>query len=138
MSAKDYRAGRLDGLRIAARACEQGGKEAIQKEISARKKDATLGTKYTQEEIEILRRKMMEHCADVVILEAIYALRDTFGFGKKRLDAFYKNFLLKVEMTATKAVKTEEIEVALKKETGFDFDDYKGVKSALDYYREEK
>lgn len=73
MSKKDYIAGRMDGLKLALRAVEQGGIEGLRKEIKYRG-NGGVNTKLTMQELNEASQTIKENCVDTIFTMAMYAL----------------------------------------------------------------
>lgn len=99
MNLKDYTKGRNDGLALAAKIIQEGGVEALHKEIQARKAFG-VHTNLTMKELEEASTPMKEQIFQSMLVMAMHTLEDEFDFGNKRLLQFMKRFEQKTECLA--------------------------------------
>lgn len=126
MSKKDYIAGRMDGLKLALRAVEQGGIEGLRKEIKYRG-NGGMNTKLTMQELNEASQTIKENCVDTIFTMAMYALHDEYGFGPERMQRFYDRFMLKTDMVLNRVTDFPEIKKTLEKELGYEINKRLGM-----------
>ena len=126
MSKKDYVMGRMDGLKLALRAVEQGGIEGLQKEIKYRG-NGGVNTKLTMQELNEASQTIKENCVDTIFTMAMYAIRDEYGFDPERMQRFYDRFMLKTDMVLNRVTDFPEIKKTLEKELGYEINKRLGM-----------
>lgn len=117
----EYFQGRFDGLRLALKAVESGGIEALKEEIEQRK---TYGNCTNILKNELLNYKQTIEREAIITLTKLYqtlilsTLHDECGFGAKRLERFKKRLDNIAECLAEGRVTFEDYEKMLKDEVG--------------------
>lgn len=79
----------------------------------------------TNKELEKLKTQATEKALDVIIAFSMLALRDEFGFGKKRLEKFHDKFFEIGEAFNDGRLSVNDILSTLEKETGIKFEEEK-------------
>lgn len=79
----------------------------------------------TNAELEKLKKEAIERALDVIVAFPMLALRDEFGFGKKRLEKFHAKFFEIAEAYNAGLLSVEDIIATLEDETGMKFEDAK-------------
>lgn len=88
---KEYERGREDGLDLAYRIVQQGGIEALKKELKFRGVTGiktSLAAKDLGKALGKAREAIKEMTLDTITILALAVLHDDFGFGEKRCQKF--------------------------------------------------
>lgn len=88
--------GRNEGLAMALRIVQQGGVEALEKEIEFRRLIG-FSPAMTKDECIALERHLRHEHALATIPLTLLTLHDEFGFGAKRCDRFSKRYQMKID-----------------------------------------
>ena len=120
MSRKDYITGRMDGLKLALRIADRDGIDGIRKEIAYRN-NGGINTRLSMRELDEASQE------DTIMIMAMWALRDEFGFGKDRMQRFYDRFMLKTDMALERVTDFPEIRKTLEKELGYEINKRIGI-----------
>ena len=126
MSKKDYITGRMDGLKLALRIADRDGIDGIRKEIAYRN-NGGINTRLSMRELDEASQAIKENCVDTIMIMAMWALRDEFGFGKDRMQRFYDRFMLKTDMALERVTDFPEIRKTLEKELGYEINKRIGI-----------
>lgn len=126
MSKKDYITGRMDGLKLALRIADRDGIDGIRKEIAYRN-NGGINTRLSMRELDEASQEIKENCVDTIMIMAMWALRDEFGFGKDRMQRFYDRFMLKTDMVLNHVTDFPEIRKTLEKELGYEINKRIGI-----------
>lgn len=82
---------RREGMAYALRVAKEKGIEGLEKELEFR--NATnIPIKVSQKMVDDFVQETKEATIDTVCIMSMYALRDEFGFGPKRLNQYKKRF----------------------------------------------
>lgn len=99
MNLKDYQKGRNDGLALAAKIIQEGGVEALHKEIQARKAYG-VDTNLTMKELDDAAAPIKQQIFKSMLVMSLHTLEDEFDFGNKRLMQFMNRFEKKTSCLA--------------------------------------
>lgn len=77
--------------------------------------------KLTQKDIDKIKRDATNHALKVVIGFSLFALKDEFGFGKKRLIKFYNKFFEINDAYNKSYIDMDDVWEVLEKEAGLSF-----------------
>lgn len=111
---------RREGMAYALRIAEEKGIEELRKDLEFRNVTeipVRVSKKLVDDFVEETKQTMF----DTMLIMCCYALRDTFKFGKSRMDRFKKTFSAYTESLAGGYMKWQEIAQQLKEETGMEF-----------------
>lgn len=84
---KEYERGREDGLDLAYRIVQQGGIEALRKELKFRGVSG-IRTSLAAKDLGKAGEAIKEMTLDIITILALAVLHDDFGFGEKRCQKF--------------------------------------------------
>jgi hypothetical protein len=84
------------------------------------KQKPQIGLTLNQVQKSILEKEITEKSVKIVLALSLIVLRDTFGFGKKRLAKFAQEFLVQLKCIESGAVTFEELNEIIYKETGME------------------
>ena len=84
------------------------------------KQKAKIGLTLNQVQRSIIQREVTEKTMLMLIGLPLIVLRDKYGFGKKRLEAFTEEVLLQLKCVENGKVGLDEIHDIIKKETGME------------------
>lgn len=113
--------GRNEGLVMALRIVQQGGVEALEKEIDFRRLRG-LSTKLSMAEYQAFERKIRHEYALTFIPMVLLTLHDQFGFGAVRCHRFSERFKMKIDgiVDSDSGVDYNDYVQAVKDEIGLD------------------
>lgn len=84
------------------------------------KQKPQIGLTLNQVQRSQMQREVTERSILILIGLSLIVLRDKYGFGKKRLEAFADEFLKQMKCVENGAVTLEELHEIIKKETGME------------------
>ena len=84
MNLKDYQRGRNDGLALALKIVQEGGREALEAEIKNRGVTG-ISVNLTQKELTLELEAIKELTVRTMLALSLSVLRDEHHYGKKRL-----------------------------------------------------
>ena len=84
------------------------------------KQKPQIGLTLNQVQKSMLEKEITEKSVKIVLALSLIVLRDTFGFGKKRLAKFAQEFLVQLRCIESGAVTFEELNEIIYKETGME------------------
>lgn len=84
------------------------------------KQKPQIGLTLNQVQKSMLEKEITEKSVKIVLALSLIVLRDTFGFGKKRLEKFAQEFLMQLKCIESGAVTFEELNEIIYKETGME------------------
>lgn len=115
----DYSAGRADGLRMARDIVARDGLEELEKEIRFRNITG-INVGLTRKELDKATEKIKMRTLDTVLVMSVMALRDTFGYGKKRIRRFIANVNRKADCIMSEMVTWDDYIQTIQKELGIE------------------
>ena len=112
--------GRNEGLVLALKIVQQGGVEALEKEIDFRRLRG-VSTKLTKNEFLAIERQARHDYALASVPLTLLTLHDEFGFGKARCHRFSKRYMMKIDgiSDADSGVDYNDYLEAVKDEIGY-------------------
>lgn len=112
---------RNEALAMALRIVQQGGVEALEKEIEFRRLRG-ISTKLTKAEYQAFERNIRHEYALAFIPMVLLTLHDEFGFGAVRCHRFSERFKLKIDglVDSDSGVNYKDYLQAVKDEIGFE------------------
>ncbi len=116
MKMADYSAGRNDGLALALKIVNEGGIEALEKEVKFRGV-SKIHTPLAQKDLEKALAPIKEHTIATILAMAIHVLYDEFDFRTARLTRFKDRFNLKVDCLLDDLVSWGDIVEEIEKKT---------------------
>ena len=120
---------RLVGMDYALRQIEANGIENFRKDLAYRKGKG-FSIPMTQAQISKNSKESLKVMTNRVLLLALYALRDEFGFGKTRGMRFFKRFWGYLQSIGDDYVTWYEVEQVICTEMGIDIDSYNKEQNA--------
>lgn len=108
---------RREGMSYALRVAKEQGVDGLEQELE-RRNASGLPIAYKRETLQEAWDNVKMQTLDMVCLVAEMVLRDEFDFGKARLERFRKRFDFKSGCLLDGFVTIEDMQEALKKETG--------------------
>ena len=121
MNLKDYQRGRNDGLALALKIVQEGGREALEAEIKNRGV-AGISVNLTQKELTLELEAIKELTVRTMLALSLSVLRDEHHYGKKQLQQFMDRFGEKTECLADGWVTWADICTSIQEETGIEID----------------
>jgi hypothetical protein len=112
-----YASGRNDGLTLACRLVEQGGIEALKKEIAFRNAWG-INVAMSHKELEKACEKIKERTLDTMMVLSVATLRDEFEYGQKRCQRFMDRMNRKAECLLADMATWEDYTKMIQEELG--------------------
>lgn len=113
-------AARREGMSYALKIAKEKGIVELEEELKFR--NATnIPLRVSRKQVEAFVEETKQTMLDTILLMSCYALRDEFGFGEKRLNAFKKRFNDYSESLAGGYMTWQEIAEQMKIETKIEF-----------------
>lgn len=125
-----YNRGKKDGLILAKRIVEEGGLEALEKEIAFRGRtgiNLNLQLKETDEALNDIKECIYES----MLCQTLFTLHDEFGFAEKRLVRFLKRFNFKTACMAAGLVNWMDMVDEIQNKWGIRIDVFAMEKNGL-------
>lgn len=93
----DYMRGRQEGMSYALKIAQEGGLEALEKEIRYRNIENYWYMGLNKKETQEVKEKIALRTKGIVTCVSLLTLRDEFGFGRERCLRFLERFDKKVD-----------------------------------------